>query len=214
MQTQAASPQPPAIPAPAPRPVSISTQEGIRQIDVGVPMSAGELRAIRNRRENLSEQLVSAQRRRDDVAEALTTADPAARAGLQDRLGVLDARIVQLETDIAATGRQLTSAEAGRAAVGSFDGIAMGDGPAYASGLFTGIAAMVFVMWIRRMRRGGPRREQHAAVAQAEQLTRLEQAIDAIALEVERISEGQRFTAKLMADGETRMRREAAVGEG
>ena len=30
---------------------------------------------------------------------------------------------------------------------------------------------------------------------------RLEQSIDAIAVEVERISEGQRFTAKLMAEG-------------
>jgi hypothetical protein len=31
-------------------------------------------------------------------------------------------------------------------------------------------------------------------------MTRLEQAVEAIALEVERISEGQRFTTKLLAD--------------
>jgi hypothetical protein len=33
-----------------------------------------------------------------------------------------------------------------------------------------------------------------------ERMTRLEQAVDSIALEVERISEGQRFTTKLLAD--------------
>jgi hypothetical protein len=33
-----------------------------------------------------------------------------------------------------------------------------------------------------------------------ERLNRIEQAVDAIAVEVERISEGQRFTTKLLAD--------------
>ena len=33
-----------------------------------------------------------------------------------------------------------------------------------------------------------------------DRLTRMEQAIDAIAVEVERISEGQRFTTKILAD--------------
>jgi hypothetical protein len=34
----------------------------------------------------------------------------------------------------------------------------------------------------------------------AQRLARLEQAVDATAVEVERISEGQRFTTKLLAD--------------
>jgi hypothetical protein len=33
-----------------------------------------------------------------------------------------------------------------------------------------------------------------------ERLSRIEQAIDAVSVEVERISEGQRFTSKLLAD--------------
>ncbi len=37
----------------------------------------------------------------------------------------------------------------------------------------------------------------------AERLARIEQAVDAIALEVERISEGQRFTTKLLAEQHT-----------
>jgi hypothetical protein len=35
----------------------------------------------------------------------------------------------------------------------------------------------------------------------SDRLTRMEQAIDAIAVEVERISEGQRFTTKLLSEG-------------
>ena len=35
-----------------------------------------------------------------------------------------------------------------------------------------------------------------------DRLTRMEQAIDAIAVEVERISEGQRFTTKLLSEGQ------------
>jgi hypothetical protein len=40
-----------------------------------------------------------------------------------------------------------------------------------------------------------------ASVARIEErLSRIEQAIDAMAVEVERVSEGQRFTTKLLAD--------------
>lgn len=40
-----------------------------------------------------------------------------------------------------------------------------------------------------------------SAVARIEErLSRIEQAIDAVSVEVERISEGQRFTSKLLAD--------------
>lgn len=34
-------------------------------------------------------------------------------------------------------------------------------------------------------------------------LDRIEQAVDAVAIEVERISEGQRFTTKLLSEGES-----------
>jgi hypothetical protein len=40
----------------------------------------------------------------------------------------------------------------------------------------------------------------------AEQLAQLGQALDVVALEVERLSEGQRFTAKMLADNAARVR--------
>jgi hypothetical protein len=40
----------------------------------------------------------------------------------------------------------------------------------------------------------------HDVVVDDERMTRLEQAVESIALEVERISEGQRFTTKLLTE--------------
>lgn len=44
----------------------------------------------------------------------------------------------------------------------------------------------------------------------AERLERMEQAIDSVALEVERISEGQRFTTKLLSEGRAPESRQVA----
>lgn len=210
MQTPSAAP----VPAPPqPTPITITTQEAGQAVTIPTPMTARDLLALRNRRENLSDQLVSVQSRRQEVAEALRTADPDARPGLQDRLAVLDARIVQLESDIATTGRELTSAPAGLAAIGG-DGRVININPgsddgAFFGGTAFGMALIVVPLMIRRFFRRGRRRDQPAVAAgQADQLSRLEQSIDAIAVEVERISEGQRFTARLMADGQERQRRE------
>ena len=47
---------------------------------------------------------------------------------------------------------------------------------------------------------GDSSRTTRDVVVDDERMTRLEQAVESIALEVERISEGQRFTTKLLAD--------------
>lgn len=46
----------------------------------------------------------------------------------------------------------------------------------------------------------GERRSASNVVVDEDRMARLEQAVEAIALEVERISEGQRFTTKLLSD--------------
>ena len=46
----------------------------------------------------------------------------------------------------------------------------------------------------------GESRTTHDVVVDNDRMTRLEQAVESIALEVERISEGQRFTTKLLAE--------------
>ena len=216
MQTPAAAPPAPA-PAPAQAPsaaeVTITTQEGGQPIAVAVPLTARELRALRIRREDLTSQLSVIQSRRHDVAEALRRADPAAREGLTQRLGVLDARILQLENDIAATGRELTSPAAGlgEAARREETPPDESDAEMFSLGLVCGVGFMLAAALIRRFRQKRRQGQPAAAGIQPERMTRLEQSIDAIAVEVERISEGQRFTAKLMAEGQERLRRESVL---
>ena len=71
------------------------------------------MRALMTRRQELSDQLTSVSDRRHDLSMELQgTGDEGARAGLQERLAVLDKRILQLENDVAVTGSQLAAAPA------------------------------------------------------------------------------------------------------
>jgi hypothetical protein len=181
---------------------------GVTVQNIPLPRTAADVAALRQRRTWLSDQLVSAQGRRRDVASALERAhDPVNQNGLQGRLRVLDERIAQIETDIAATGRALTSAPT--AAV-------VADAPRFSApdfdrGPSTSVVAIVFIVCVllpmtialarilvRRSRVGAP---DPLARESAARLARLEQAVDAIAVEVERVSEGQRFVTRLLAEG-------------
>ena len=58
------------------------------------------------------------------------------------------------------------------------------------------------VPFVRALTRRWERQSLHPAVPAevTARLERIEQAVDAVAIEVERISEGQRFTTKLLSD--------------
>ena len=63
----------------------------------------------------------------------------------------------------------------------------------------TAIGVPVARAWAKRLERGPSPGPSMSPDVQA-RLERMEQAIDSIAIEVERISEGQRFTTKLLAE--------------
>jgi hypothetical protein len=118
---------------------------------------------------------------------------------------VLDDRILQLETDIAAVGSQLASAPGdlveftqtrqANQSDGWEEGFAFGGGFAFLGAL------IVYFFMRRRWRRRAPRRDQLPAES-ASRLERLEHGMEAIAVEIERISEGQRFVTKLLSEHE------------
>ena len=118
MQTQAQAPQ---APTPPPAPVIvIPGMHGTQPITIATPRTRQDLDALRMRREELSSQLISVDGRRSKLINQLKgTDDPTATKGLQDRLALLDARQLQLESDIQTTGQQLTSASAGMIATTS-----------------------------------------------------------------------------------------------
>jgi hypothetical protein len=168
-------------------------------------VTAADVRALRAKRSELSNQLESAAGRRARLSSQLAGKEGADRAGIEARIGVLDKRIMQLESDIAETGRQLTMAPS---ALAASDGFSRGMNPGVAIPL--GGAFMLFVMapiafaaarmlWKRTNRMTSARPATFPDEA-ARRLERLEQGVDAIAIEVERISEGQRFVTKLLSE--------------
>ncbi|MGK2935809.1 MAG: hypothetical protein ACSLFE_11290 [Gemmatimonadaceae bacterium] len=199
-----------AQPAPAPQAVVRIEQGPANPAQtLAIPMTRMEVVAIRARRSELSNQLISASGRRRDLANELRSASGADRAGLEQRIAVLDERIVQLESDIAETGRLLTGAPAG--AITSTRDEALFGGFGSGEVLAGGIVFTIFVlaplavgasrmMWKRAA--AGPVRSMIPPET-AGRLERIEQAVEAIAIEVERVSEGQRFVTKLMSDVKT-----------
>lgn len=192
---------------PAPRPPTSVTTTGAdgKPITLLIPQSEDAVAALRARREELSNQLTSVTDRRHALAQEINSASGASKEGLEARLRILDQRIVQLESDIAATGQLLTSAPDELMASGETqqapnddwgEGMAVGMGTA----LF-GLGVIGVFRRFRRRRRGISSTSGKALPDEsAQRLERVEHAVEAIAIEVERISEGQRFVTKLLAE--------------
>jgi hypothetical protein len=200
--------QTPQQPTPPPTPDIVVRLPGGENITVPVPRTSRDIAALKARREELSNQLQSVDSRRSKLMSQLKqTGDPTATKGLEDRLALLDARQLQLESDIAQTGQQLTSASAGLIATTADAPLFVGMSSRQTMTL--SILSIIFVLFpisvgigraiFRRAGRPGP---PPAVFAQtAERLERLEGSVDAIAIEIERISEGQRFVTKLLSEG-------------
>jgi hypothetical protein len=173
-----------------------------------IPTSRDEMMALTARREQLNDQLESVTDRRNNIIEQMRTVPNQAMPGLQAQLNVLEMRVMQLENDLALTGREIAGASpelmsmagmpSNEDANGSFDdGVGAGIG-----GTFVVMSALFFVMY-RRWRKSPFSRAPRLQSADSERLQRLEQGMDAVAIEVERISEGQRFVTKLLSDQRT-----------
>ncbi len=206
MQTQTQSPD--VAPVQSPRiPTSIvTTGPDGKTHTLPIPLTRADVRELTARRSAISDQLGNVSSRRTDLAKEIsTTPDAASRVGLEDRLRLLDSRILQLETDLATTGQQLSAAPTGLLSEtresqsdpdeGFMDGVLAGG-----FGVL-GAASILFFFLRRRWRRRSRSLPQSTGVESA-RLERLENGMDAIAIEIERISEGQRFVTKLLSEAQ------------
>ena len=188
--------------APTPTAVVFTGVDGKTQT-LPVPQTRAEISDLKARREELSNQLTSAASRRRNLASQLNSAPPGpARTGLEQRITVLDQRMVQLESDIAATGKQLSAAPLGITSVPM-----QGDVPENVAIISTVFTVFVLFPMAVAMARRIWKRTTHETKAPArlspqveQRLERLEQGVDTIAIEIERITEGQRFVTKLLSE--------------
>jgi hypothetical protein len=216
---QPPAPQAPPAPTTAPGP-AIAGQPAVNVPAQG--FTQAYVRALEAKGAQLSRQLSSAQGRRDQVArDYRNSSEPAVREGLQQRLAVLDGRLAQLETDIAANGRQLAAAPGNLLTSASTGSGGRDGGPPFSEGQLTAIS-IVFTLFVmaplafaaarRMLRRPFETRPTPQILESAARLERMEQAVDAIAVEIERISEGQRFVTSLMAKRESPALQQAYAG--
>ena len=202
---QRAPPQPatgPSTPV-----VVVPGPQGPQTITLTAPRTARELDALKARREELSDQLQSVDSRRSKLLSQLRQSrDPTATQGLEARLALLDARQLQLESDLQQTGQQLSSTAAGLIASTSDAPVFSGLGSKQVMAL--SVLSIIFIFFplatgigraiFKRSARPGPPPGVFTETAQ--RLERLEASVDAIAVEIERVSEGQRFVTKLLSE--------------
>jgi hypothetical protein len=180
---------------------------GARVQVLGVSPSASAVyQGFVNQRSELRDQLETVQDSRRELSRQLQ--DPmvtgANRAGLEAHIGELDARITALDKQIATADAQVAQAAAVPGAIVR-EPPRERQGPPeevfVLGGMF--IVVVLFpltIAYARRLWRRG------AAVVSAlpqellDRLTRLDQAVDSIAVEVERIGEGQRFVTRVLAE--------------
>lgn len=182
----------------------------------GPPTSAAEYRALVDRRDEMQRQLGEAQGRRVQATVNLRQASGAAeRATLQSQVASLDSRIERLQAEVdhandlilATDPDVLTEMRSQNQAVAQHsqevqvlqrlasDVIPLA-GIISVFVLFPIAFAMARFIWKRSTAAG---RSQVPDLASVQRLEQLQQSVDAIAVEVERISEGQRFVAKQLS---------------
>lgn len=208
------APQAPGFPTPGPA----TTPQSYGQFRV--PQTAAERAILIARRSEMSDQVVSARSRRTSLARQYETATGADKAGLEQQLRVLDQRIAQIEVDIGDSGRALAAYTGPSTSLGVPDRFPVSISPGQVTAISIVFIVVVLgplaasfgrLMWRRAARPALPPAWSDAS----SRLERLEQAVDTIAIEIERVSEGQRFMTKIMTQGsQSNAAGEAALNSG
>ncbi len=143
-------------------------------------------------------------RTRRNLAEELRNAsNPVVAKGIENRVVAIDARIADVEKQLAAAETQLAQSA-------SIPGVVVqpprsgNDVPPEAFvlgglGMAMLLLLPVSIAWARRIwRRGAPQAPAQLPTELGERMINIERAVEAVAIEVERMGEGQRFVVQLL----------------
>lgn len=174
------------------------------------PTDRTELRALMEKRSELDRQLESVTDRREELASQFSDAQPSARPGLEGRIRALDERAARLEQEILQADDAISIAFAGGVTLepGGATGTLAPGGPDFGNvdrdEMLGGLVAFIlvgFLLYRWGWARAKSRFSRAGAPADAARMDQLQNAVDAIAVEVERISEGQRYVTKVLNEG-------------
>lgn len=200
-------PTPPAPPAP---PTVVTIQTGTEVIPLQIPADASAeavYRGLLAQRRELRSQLDRLQEQREDITRELRAEEkpgPAETASLEARLKEVDGRISAVESQIAQSDLAVAKAAAVPGAVVDRPPpvrTGPGDEVVLIPIVFTiFVLAPIAVAYARRIWKRGATVVAPVPKEVTERLDAMGQAVESIALEVERIGEGQRFLTRVMSD--------------
>jgi len=183
------------------------------------PTATEMYEAARLSRRELRNQVDQLQGERRQVKSQLQQAtNPADTKGLEGRLVAIDARIADVE-------KQLASADAVVANRAAVPGVIVQEAPRGPDippeAVFLGSMGMLMTVLIpisigyaRRLWRRGGQVQPALPTELSDRMANIERGIEAVAIEVERLGEGQRFVTQLLSESDTRRKAQAlAVGE-
>lgn len=196
---------------PTPQVTVVTTQPGgaVTTQTLGAPAGTPSqiYRALRSQRDVLGEQLRNARDTRSNLLNELSQERQTAstRAGIEKRILLQDERIASLDKQIIATELQIAQAA-------GVPGATFVPPPPPRTGLdeeIIGVWGVIFMLvvllpmsiaWARRIWRKSAKAEVTLPPQMAQRMEAIEQGVEAIALEVERIGESQRFLTQAMAE--------------
>jgi len=202
---QIAPPPPPAAPA---APGLAPATPGVAGAPIATPRDV--LRALLSQREELRSQKNSLTSERYTIARRLREGEVSGidKAGLETRMQELDTRILDVTKALAVADQRVVdqkgvpgTSEASRPETPN------GFPPIEYVGMGFSLAVVVLlplsIAWARRIWRRGSAAPAAAAISPEldERLARLEQAMDAVAVEIERVGEGQRYVTRILGAG-------------
>lgn len=201
-----------STPAPASAPQTPAAQAPVIAGAPGQPKSATGTpeqvyRGLREKRSELGDQKNQLENERQELARQLRSGPvgDADRTGLEQRLAQVDQAIAKVSIDIAETNAQVAqAASVPGAIVEQPPRDEWANGPpveVVAMGMAL-TAALLLPLIVARARRLWRSANVISAVPpeMTEKIASMERGIDAIAVEVERIGEGQRFVTQLLAE--------------
>ena len=190
----------------------------------------GQWAGLSGQRDELKSQLRDLNRRRNELDEQRQVASQSARPGIEARMAEIDARAAKLDQQILSLDDQIATALARLTSARASQGTGVGAGQGgqviripeitippmdfgrssrrtemrdvagfmAAEAVLLGLIGVVF--WRFAMRRMRDQFERMLG-SQSQQLGQLQNAVDVIGIEVERISEGQRYVTKVLSEG-------------
>jgi len=198
--------QAPAAPTPPPARV-IELPELPTPIRITNNSPSALYEAMRNQRRELLNQLERLNDQREDISDELREShtNGVNPGGLEARLKVMDERIAGVESQLAQADAAVARAAAIPGAIVPPPPPVPRSGPPEEAFVLAGLFMFIVVLpltiaYARRIWRRGAMAVTQIPAELYERFSRLEHAVDSVAIEVERIGEGQRYMTKLYAE--------------